>query len=202
MIQFHFGHRQVIGIDTQISGKESLNIPFSLYTAANGRIIFVSVGYKFQRRMPVTIKSHTVKKILQAIQVYISLRLKFLQQILIILLAHIVVGNTQYHPVATGSDKGQHAVIKEQAGKYLGFGQFISRKGVEQAGQDSTLFGDLTEHPLAVTVQTVQADEVLHLVVVRLGVGINHVLGRLTGLDAVTKIVKHHIAIEHLRITL
>lgn len=60
MVQFHLGHSQVIGIDAQISGEEILNVPFTLYTAADGRIILVSTGYKVQSRTPGTIESHNM----------------------------------------------------------------------------------------------------------------------------------------------
>ena len=34
VVQLHFGHGQVIGIDTQVGGEETLNVPFALYAAA------------------------------------------------------------------------------------------------------------------------------------------------------------------------
>lgn len=50
MIQFHFRHSQVIGID--ISGEETLNISFTLYTAAYGRVVLLSTDNKVQSEMP------------------------------------------------------------------------------------------------------------------------------------------------------
>ena len=35
VVQLHFGHGQVIGIDTQVGGEETLNVPFALYAAAS-----------------------------------------------------------------------------------------------------------------------------------------------------------------------
>ena len=34
VVQLHFGHGQVIGIDTQVGGEETLNVPFALYATA------------------------------------------------------------------------------------------------------------------------------------------------------------------------
>jgi len=47
----------------------------------------------------------------------------------------------------------------------------------------------------------VEVEEFLHLAVVRAGIGINHLLGRVSQVYFLSQIIKHHVAVEHLRVT-
>ena len=47
----------------------------------------------------------------------------------------------------------------------------------------------------------IQLNELLHLVVIGTGIRVNHLFGCFIQIHIVTQIIKHHITVEHLRIT-
>ena len=58
--------------------------------------------------------------------------------------------------------------------------------------------GNISDNALAVAIQFVEIDKPAHLVVIRLGVGINHLLRSLTRTHVIAEIIENHIAIKHL----
>ena len=116
----------------------------------------------------------------------------------IVLLAHVVVGDAQYRSLPVRTHDGKHTVVKEQAGKYLRLDDVTGGKGGHQISNDLSLLGDTAQHALTVAVQAVQLDELLHLVIIRAGVGINHLFGRFASINVVLQVVENHVAVEHL----
>ena len=124
-----------------------------------------------------TFVSHFIIHQAKVIQIDMPVILIFFQQKFVILLTHVIIGNTQHQIVAPSSSDGKHTVIKEQTGKNLRLGDINSGKGSRQCGDNLPLFGDFAQHAFAITVQFVQTDEFLHLVVVSTGVGVYHLFG-------------------------
>ena len=104
----------------------------------------------------------------------------FFQEEIVILLTYIIVGNAQYQTDPACAGDGQHAIIKEQTGEDFRVGNFGSGKGRHSVSDNFSLFGDFAQHTFAVPVQFVQSDQFLHFVIIRAGVRVNHLLGRLS----------------------
>ena len=148
--------------------------------ASHGRVFLVGMSNKFHRFTPMTFVSHFIIHQAKVIQIDMPVILIFFQQKFVILLTHVIIGNTQHQIVAPSSSDGKHTVIKEQTGKNLRLGDINSGKGSRQCGDNLPLFGDFAQHTFAVPVQFVQSDQFLHFVIIRAGVRVNHLLGRLS----------------------
>ena len=115
----------------------------------------------------------------------------------VVLLAYVVVGDAEYQAVSLGALDGEHAVVEEQTHEHLRLGQHPCWERLLDVAHDFSRFRDGHDDPLAVTVQFVKLEQTLHLVVVRLGVRVQHLLGCFACAHVVAQIVEHHVAVEY-----
>ena len=123
---------------------------------------------------------------------------KHLQQITVILLPHIIIRNPKNQFIPSGCLDGKHAVIEQQTWEDIGIRNLMCRESFLQPAGYLARLGNISDNALAVAIQFVEIDKPAHLVVIRLGVGINHLLRSLTRTHVIAEIIENHIAIKHL----
>ena len=174
MIQFHLRSSQIITVYAQVGSEEALQVALALDCTADRRVFLIGMGDELKRFTPTALVRHIVIQVLQMVQVDIMVALIFFQHKLVVLFTHVVVGDSQDQTGSAGSCYRQHTVIKQQAGEYLRIGDFSRRESGHQRRYNLSFIGNFSQNSLTVTVQTIQTDQLLQLVVVRTGVRIDH----------------------------
>ena len=122
----------------------------------------------------------------------------FIQHIAVILAAYILVRDSQLNSSATLANDGQHAVIVEQTWEQVWVNQVFGRETFSQLSPDVTLVDDFFQHALAVALQLVQEDDLLHLGIISHGIWVNHLVRSFAKTDEMAEIIDNHIRFEHL----
>ena len=203
VVHFHLGCGEVVGVDAEVGLQEALDVSFTLYLAAHGGVVLVGLGDEFEGGTPLAVVGHVFVDASQIAQVEAvgGGFLELFQQVFVVLLAYVVVGDAQHQLVAVRTGEGEHAVVEEQAGEHLGVSDSLGGEGGEEFGGDPSFLGDAVHHAPAVAVQMIELDELLHLGIVGAGVGVYHLFGRAAFIYIVPQIVEHHVAVEHLGVT-
>ena len=106
-----------------------------------------------------------------------------LKEIAVVLLADIVVRDTEYETAAPCASDCQHTIVEQQAREYLRVSHIHSREGSPQVSHNLSLFNHLHQHSLAVAVQLVHLNEFLEFAVVGPGVVVQHFLRSVSKID-------------------
>ena len=197
MIQLQFGSRDVIIVEVQVCHKETLQVSLRFYSVTHRRNLSVGISHETQSFLPYTIISHIVIVIRQSVSIHIRLCLILFFQISIILLANIIIRNAQNQLRATCTLDGLHAIIKQQTWEDFSLRYLIGRELFLQLGNNLSLFRYLADDTLALAIQLIELQELLHLAIISLGIRVYHLPRRASVIHIIAKIVKHHIAIKH-----
>ena len=100
--------------------------------------------------------------------------LKFLQQVIVVLLAHVVVGYAKYQLASESTLDGEHAIIEQQTWENLSFRNLVGRERLIELGDNLSFLGDLVDDATTLAIEFVELQEFLHLAIVGLGIGVDH----------------------------
>ena len=102
--------------------------------------------------MPLAFISHVVVIVSKLVYIDIGFCIHEFYQIFIILLAHIVVRYSEYKLCSSRSLDGKHAIIKQQAWKYLWVCYHSCREGIIESSHNLSFLGNRANHSLSVTI--------------------------------------------------
>lgn len=198
--EFHLRIREVVGVEAEIGCHESLYVSLSFNQAADGGRVMVLPTDVFHHRAPVTVKGCRLEMAVQFGDIDVLYFRIFDDEVFVELFAHIVVRNAEYgvHPVSP-SDCEQ-AVVVEQALEHVRFNQSVRRERRLHLTESEAVLRHLKNDALAVSVEFVEADELVELVVVGGSVAVEHLFGSLAMIDVIAEIVADHVGVVHLRI--
>lgn len=154
----------------------------------------------FHHRTPVSVKSCRLEMAVQFGDIDVLYFRIFDDEVFVELFAHIVVRNAEYgvHPV--GPSDCEQAVVVEQTLEHVRFNQSVRRERRLHLTESEAVLRHLKNDALAVSVEFVEADELVELVVVGGSVAVEHLFGSLAMIDVIAEIVADHVGVVHLRI--
>ena len=129
MLQLHLGGGEVVVVQVEVGQEEALYVAFALYRVAHGREILVAVGHVLQRLAPLAVEGDIGEAAVQLGGTHLASLVVVLQQIVVVLLADVVVGDAQDELRASCPHDGQHTVVEQQAGEYVGLGHLHGGEG-------------------------------------------------------------------------
>ena len=110
--------------------------------------------------------------------------------------SHIVVWYGENRTCSTHPFDGQHTIIEQQTDKHARPDKLICRERRKHLGNNLAFFCNLAQYALTVTIEAIKLDEIPQLVVVGLGVRVEHHFGRRLVHHIVAKVEQDHVAVE------
>lgn len=96
VVKFHLRGNQIVVADAEVGGEEPLQVAFTLDGAAHGGIFLIGPGDEFKTGTPLAFVGHGIKLVHKTFEVDAVLLLILFKHKVIVLLAHVVVGDAQY----------------------------------------------------------------------------------------------------------
>ncbi len=197
MVELKLGGEEVVGREVEVGHEEALKVALRLYGVAHGGDVLVGLGHEGQCGSPVAVVGHGVETVGERADIDARLGLVLLVEVVVVLLADVVVGDGEHHPVPVRAADGEHAVVEDEAGEDVGLDDVLGGERLLDLGAYLTLLGYAHEYAFALVVERVEADEPLELVVVGAGVAISHLGWRLAVVYQVVEVVYDHVGVEH-----
>lgn len=158
-------------------------------------------GHVSQWLTPLSVECHVGEHRNQVVGVDMSHFLILIAQEAVILLAHIIVGDSKDELATEHAFNGQLTVIEQQAWEDLWVGDVMRWESGEKLCSNLAFLGDGAYHALAITIHLVELQQLLHLVIISSGIGVYHLLWRPSIAYVVAQVIDYHVTVEHLALS-
>ncbi len=195
--EFHLGGDEVIVGQCEIGIHEALQVALALDELAHGRGIVISLADEREERSPVAVESCLIKVIIQSRNIDGMDGTVFIQEILIVLQAYIVVGDDQLEPLANDSTNSKHTIIIEQTNEIAKLHHPLGWEMRDQTGFDKTFLRYVMNDFYTLTFCLVYSDETLQLAVVCHRVRVDKLFRFASRVHECGHIIADHVTVEH-----
>ena len=151
----------------------------------------------FYEWLPIAVESCHIKSIIQLRDINGVNGTVFVQQILIVLQPHVVVGDDEFEAISHRSANGKHAIVIQQTDKVAELHHPLCREMRNQASLNKSLLSNVVNDLNALALRLIDLDKPFQFAIVSHRIRIDKFLGATSQPDKVVHVITYHVAVEH-----